>query len=174
MVVAMFDFRDEDGDDQMLELKEGTVFSLMEQAEGWGRGELSDGRSGWFPMSYVKDHDGSTAAAAAAEEEEEPEPQGPIPVAERVYAKAAYAYDARSEDEIDLAEGDVVVLLEHECMEGWSRAQNRRRVGLYPTAYCEPLTVSALGDVKVLVRWCWLAGLVCNLPSCAGACDDLR
>ena len=50
MVVAMYDF--EDNEEQMLSLTEGTKVSLLEEAPDgeWGRGRTEDGREGWFPL----------------------------------------------------------------------------------------------------------------------------
>ena len=36
-------------------------------------------------------------------------------------------------------------------MEGWSKGQNRHRVGLFPSSYVEPLAISTLDDIKTLV-----------------------
>jgi formin-binding protein 1 len=121
-----------------LSVKPGDVLTLVEpdDGSGWILGRV--GRDeGLVPATYVE-----IKSAEAAPK------KGP-PVAPRRGAKkaeerkrmfrAVYDYDANSELEISIREGDLLALVADDKGDGWTEVENKGRSGSVPSNYIEPV-----------------------------------
>jgi hypothetical protein len=69
-----------------------------------------------------------------------PQPPAPVVEAKPLRAIARYPYDAVNDDELSLAEGDIVVVLDQNLVDaGWWRGELRGRVGVFPDNFVELL-----------------------------------
>ncbi|XP_072103199.1 SH3 domain-containing protein 21 isoform X2 [Mobula birostris] len=119
-----------------LSLHKGDVILVLEKdtgEDGWWEGYL-DGKEGLFPENLVVPYEGTSA------EQKELSP-GETMVAEisKEYYKAASDYVARTDDELSLHEGDVILVLEKDTGEaGWWEACVNGQQGLIPDRLVVP------------------------------------
>jgi len=125
-----------------LSVKPGDVINVLEHDDGSGWIVAKIGRDeGLVPAAYVEVQAADTVAAAK---------KGP-PVAPRRSAKkrdelkkdkkfrAIYDYDANSELEISIREGDLLALVGEDKGDGWTEVEMKGNVGSVPSNYIEPL-----------------------------------
>lgn len=113
---------------------------LCEVEEGWWQGRRQ-GRVGVFPSNFVVMLDGP--AANAAPPPYDPAPAlPPKPVKEQ--CRVLFPYIAVNEDELSLAEGDIVTIVSKEAPDrGWWRGEVNGRVGLFPDNFVQILPTGA-------------------------------
>ena len=124
-----------------LSVKPGDVINVLEPNDGSGWIVAKIGRDeGLVPAAYVEVQVAETTAAAK---------KGP-PVAPRRGGKkseeskkkmfrAMYDYDANSELEISIREGDLLALVGEDKGDGWTEVEMKGNVGSVPSNYIEPL-----------------------------------
>lgn len=95
-----------------LELTPGDFVVINSDEAGWSEGENKTG-AGRFPSNYVQEYTTSVFVALAP-------------------------YEAASETELTLAEGDVIKLIEVDPSGWWKGSNQRNEEGWFPAAYVEP------------------------------------
>lgn len=117
-----------------LELLVGDEIQFLgEVEEGWWRGKLS-GKVGVFPSNFVILEENLAADVA---------PELP-PKPHKELARVIFPYASMQPDELELKEGDVVVILSKDCEDkGWWRGEINNKVGVFPDNFVELLPAGA-------------------------------
>ncbi|XP_072940108.1 uncharacterized protein [Epargyreus clarus] len=134
---AVFSYQPANSDE--LPLCVGDVLEVLgEVEEGWWQGRRQ-GRVGVFPSNFVVMLEPPPAHAAPFE----PAPAlPPKPIKEQ--CRVLFPYAAVNEDELSLAEGDVVTLVSRDTSDrGWWRGELHGRVGLFPDNFVQLLPAVA-------------------------------
>lgn len=134
---AVFSYQPANPDE--LPLCVGDVLEVLgEVEEGWWQGRRQ-GRVGVFPSNFVVMLDPPQPAPPF-----EPAPAlPPKPVKE--LCRVLFPYTAVNEDELTLAEGDIVTVVSKEAPDrGWWRGELHGRVGLFPDNFVQLLPSVAL------------------------------
>ncbi|XP_059056686.1 CD2-associated protein-like [Achroia grisella] len=132
---AVFSYQPANPDE--LSLGVGDVLDVLgEVEEGWWQGRRQ-GRVGVFPSNFVVMLDPQPVPPV------EPAPAlPPKPVKE--LCRVLFPYTAVNEDELSLAEGDIVTVVSKEAPDrGWWRGELHGRVGLFPDNFVE--LISSVG-----------------------------
>jgi hypothetical protein len=120
---ALFDF--EAASDKELSFKKDTVIELTETINAdWLRGVI-DGRTGMFPVSYVKVITENEIISLS-----EPEPDL------NIFAKGLYNFEAKSPKELSFHKGDIITLLK-KIDDNWYRGELQDNTGLVPVTYLQ-------------------------------------
>ncbi|CAL8071967.1 unnamed protein product [Orchesella dallaii] len=168
-VRVLFSYSPEQDDELTLEV--GDVLDFIEEVEeGWWRGRLK-GKEGIFPSNFVSDvEEPKTNGSIDVKKpddtkqkdvnrashpkgipdvvpsspnqsiDDEPAPELP-PKPVRELARCFYLYKALNEDELTLAEGDIVTIISKNCEdEGWWRGELRGKIGLFPDNFVRIIT----------------------------------
>ncbi|ODN00326.1 SH3 domain-containing kinase-binding protein 1 [Orchesella cincta] len=168
-VRVLFSYSPEQEDELALDV--GDVLEFIEEVEeGWWRGRLK-GKEGIFPSNFVseveapktngsidvkkpddtKQKDVSRAShpkgipdvvpsSPNQSIDDEPAPELP-PKPVRELARCFYPYKALNEDELSLAEGDIVTIISKQCEdEGWWRGELRGKIGMFPDNFVRIIT----------------------------------
>lgn len=116
------------GSDELSISPNESVKILQDDENGWTLVQNSATEQGLVPSTYIQ----RTAAKRKG-------PQvAPRRGAKKVnYCTAKYAYQSQGDDEISLAVGDKVQVLEEDDGSGWTKGDNGGAVGLFPTSYVE-------------------------------------
>ncbi|CAH4035708.1 unnamed protein product [Pieris brassicae] len=119
----------------------GDVLEVLgEVEEGWWQGRRA-GRVGVFPSNFVVMLDPPNAAQQPAPVEPAPA-LPPKPVKEQ--CRVLFPYTAVNEDELTLADGDVVTIVSKDAPDrGWWRGEINGRVGLFPDNFVQLLPAVA-------------------------------
>ncbi|XP_041971311.1 SH3 domain-containing kinase-binding protein 1-like [Aricia agestis] len=129
---AVFSYQPTNPDE--LPLFVGDVLEVIEEVEeGWWRGRRA-GRVGVFPSNFV----------VMLEPQPQPPPADPAPALPpkpvKEQCRVLFPYTAVNEDELTLAEGDVVTIVSKDAPDrGWWRGELRGRVGLFPDNFVQLL-----------------------------------
>ncbi|KAF9136636.1 hypothetical protein BGX30_010981 [Mortierella sp. GBA39] len=107
-----------------LTVRVGDVVTILEgddDQSGWVTGQVN-GSSGLIPLSYIEMEQFYEA------------PTEPAPIQK---VRALYDYDAQSNLELTIHEGDIVVLTSTDCSEGWWEGTLRGVTAQFPANYVE-------------------------------------
>ncbi|KAG9072159.1 hypothetical protein KI688_006383 [Linnemannia hyalina] len=107
-----------------LTVRVGDVVTILEgddDASGWVTGQVN-GSSGLIPLSYIEMEQFYEA------------PTEPAPIQK---VRVLYDYDAQSNLELTIHEGDIVVLTSTDCSEGWWEGTLRGVTAQFPANYVE-------------------------------------
>ncbi|KAG0022473.1 hypothetical protein BGZ80_000175 [Entomortierella chlamydospora] len=109
-----------------LSVKAGDVVTVVEgdDGSGWATCRLNGSAPGLIPASYIEIEQSYEASSEA----------GPV---QKV--KVLYDYDAQSDLELTIREGDVIVLTSTDCSEGWWEGTLRGVTAQFPASYVEML-----------------------------------
>ncbi|KAI9557106.1 hypothetical protein GHT06_016904 [Daphnia sinensis] len=132
-------------EDELQLLVGDEIHFLGEVEEGWWRGKLN-GKIGVFPSNFVVIEDPPTSTALHA-------PKGPItnpltissdiapelpPKPLREIARVLFPYSAMQPDELELREGDLVIIHSKECEDkGWWKGEINNKIGVFPDNFVE-------------------------------------
>ena len=113
-------------DDELKLIPHENIEYLGEVEEGWWKGRVK-GRTGVFPSNFV-----STPVSE----------DGDIKKEKKEFCRVLYPYDAANEDELTLAEGDIITVLSKDAPDkGWWKGEINGRIGLFPDNFVEVITV---------------------------------
>lgn len=101
-----------------ISFKKGDVIKVTEKQDEWWFGELSNGQSGWFPMSFVQD---ASANVASIEE----------------YYVTLYAFESQEPGDLGFEVNEVVKVVKKDG-EWWTGEISDDRVGVFPSNYVRP------------------------------------
>ena len=125
---------------QELSVKANDVITIVEADDGSGWVLARAGRNeGLIPASYV----GIQSSESAPKKGPPVAPRRGAKKAEeskKKYYKAVYDYDAGSELELSIREGDVFILVTEDKGDGWTEVEMKGRIGSVPSNYIEPTT----------------------------------
>ncbi|KAF9172429.1 hypothetical protein BGX21_003828 [Mortierella sp. AD011] len=109
-----------------LSVKAGDVVTVVEgdDGSGWATCRLNGSAPGLIPASYIEVGQSYEASSEA----------GPV---QKV--KVLYDYDAQSDLELTIREGDVIILTSTDCSEGWWEGTLRGVTAQFPASYVEML-----------------------------------
>ncbi|XP_003425592.1 SH3 domain-containing kinase-binding protein 1 [Nasonia vitripennis] len=114
-------------DDELKLIPEEAIEYLGEVEEGWWRGRIK-GRTGVFPSNFV---------SSPVPEETERNKQD-----KKELCRVLFPYDAAKEDELTLAEGDIITLLSRDAPDkGWWKGELKGQIGLFPDNFVEVITL---------------------------------
>ncbi|KAG0198886.1 hypothetical protein BGX28_007724 [Mortierella sp. GBA30] len=107
-----------------LTVKTGDVVTVVEgdDGSGWVTCQLHGSTSGLVPAAYIEIEQFYEAASEAA------------PVQQ---VRALYDYDAQSDLELTIRQGDILVLTSMDCSEGWWEGTLRGVTAQFPASYVE-------------------------------------
>jgi hypothetical protein len=123
-VRALYEYTATNGEE--LSFAEGETITVHEQNEdGWWVGSLSNGKRGFFPSNFVSEDAAPASAQASAP-------------ASKDSAIALYDYTAQDEAELNMKEGDKLVILQKND-DGWWLAKSDRtgKQGLIPSNFVQ-------------------------------------
>ncbi|XP_053603712.1 SH3 domain-containing protein 21-like isoform X2 [Plodia interpunctella] len=138
---ALFSYQPANPDE--LPLCVGDVLEVLaEVEEGWWQGRRQ-GRIGVFPSNFVEMLDS-------------PQPQPPFepapalpPKPFKELCRVLFPYSAVNEDELTLAEGDIVTIISKDAPDrGWWRGEINGRVGLFPDNFVQLLPPKVKTDTE--------------------------
>ncbi|XP_043479602.1 SH3 domain-containing kinase-binding protein 1-like [Leptopilina heterotoma] len=122
---VLFSYEPCNGDELKLVPNENVEF-LGEVEEGWWRGRLNR-RVGVFPSNFVSPPSHEETTKNKDKEVEE-------------LCRVLFPYETTNEDELTLAEGDIIKVLSKDAPDkGWWQGQLRGRIGLFPDNFVEVL-----------------------------------
>ncbi|XP_014205681.1 SH3 domain-containing kinase-binding protein 1 isoform X2 [Copidosoma floridanum] len=114
-------------DDELKLIPDDSIEYLGEVEEGWWRGKLK-GRIGVFPSNFVSSPEITDETDKSKDKKE--------------YCRVLYPYEAANEDELTIAEGDVITLMSRDAPDkGWWKGELKGQVGLFPDNFVEVITV---------------------------------
>ncbi|XP_057374213.1 SH3 domain-containing kinase-binding protein 1-like isoform X2 [Daphnia carinata] len=121
------------------------IHFLGEVEEGWWRGKLN-GKIGVFPSNFVVIEDPPTSTTIHA-------PKGPTtnpltissdiapelpPKPLREIARVLFPYSSMQPDELELREGDLVIIHSKDCEDkGWWKGEVNNKIGVFPDNFVE-------------------------------------
>ncbi|KAF9971625.1 hypothetical protein BGZ73_005417 [Actinomortierella ambigua] len=106
-----------------MSVRAGDIITIIEGDDGSGWVQCSlNNRTGLVPASYMEIEQFYEASSEAAPEQK---------------VRALYDYDAQSDLELTIREGDVIVLTSTNCSEGWWEGTLRGRTAQFPASYVE-------------------------------------
>ncbi|XP_073942857.1 CIN85 and CD2AP related isoform X3 [Choristoneura fumiferana] len=144
---AVFSYQPANPDE--LPLNVGDVIDVLgEVEEGWWQGRRQ-GRVGVFPSNFVVMLDAQPAPF-------EPPPYEPVPALPpkpvKELCRVLFPYTAVNEDELTLAEGEIVTIVSKEAPDrGWWRGEINGRIGLFPDNFVQllpPVTHEPMEEKK--------------------------
>ncbi|KAG0256464.1 hypothetical protein DFQ27_005706 [Actinomortierella ambigua] len=108
-----------------MSVRAGDILTILEgdDGSGWVRCSL-DKRSGLVPATYIEIEQFYEAYSESAPEQK---------------VRALYDYDAQSDLELTIREGDVIVLTSTNCSEGWWEGTLHGRTAQFPASYVESI-----------------------------------
>ncbi|XP_012218284.2 SH3 domain-containing kinase-binding protein 1 isoform X2 [Linepithema humile] len=111
-------------EDELALVPQESIEFLGEVEEGWWRGRLR-GRVGVFPSNFV--------SQPAPEEQERHKERD-----KKEMCRVLFPYEAANEDELTLAEGDMITLISKDAPDkGWWKGELKGQVGLFPDNFVE-------------------------------------
>ena len=117
-----------------LSVKPADVLTVVEPDDGSGWIVARVGRDeGLVPASYVEIQSTDTAPKKGPPVA----PRRGAKKADKKYLRAMYDYDAGSELELSIREGDVVAIVSEDKGDGWTEVEFKGRVGSVPSNYVE-------------------------------------
>jgi len=125
-----------------LSVKSGDVINILEPDDGSGWIVAKIGRDeGLVPAAYVEVQSAEPASAAKKGPPVAPRRSGKKPEEpkKKKTFRAIYDYDANSELEISIREGDLLALVGEDKGDGWTEVEMKGNVGSVPSNYIEPL-----------------------------------
>lgn len=136
---ALFSYKPNHEDELTLLVGDEILF-LEEVEDGWWRGQLR-GKTGVFPSNFVEmttvNSNGDVPTNGTPAAGEEAAPLLP-PKPSREYARVVFPYAALNSDELELKEGDVVIVLSKECEDkGWWKGELNGKIGVFPDNFVE-------------------------------------
>jgi len=155
-------------EDELALLVGDEIQLLGEVEEGWWRGRLS-GRVGVFPSNFVSVTDNALSAVenvktngdtfsttATPTATPTPTPSTPLEMAPKLppkpvreMARVLYSYSALQPDELELKEGDLVIILVKDCEDkGWWKGELNGKVGVFPDNFVELIPQVNSGPAK--------------------------
>ncbi|CAI4051876.1 hypothetical protein N7582_005308 [Saccharomyces uvarum] len=127
-------------DTDEISISPGDKISLVARDSGSGWTKInndSTGETGLVPTTYVRisNADGGDAANGRGPAPEVPPPRRTaLPVRT---LEAAYAYEAKGDDEMSIDVGDVITVIRGDDGSGWTYGECDGLKGLFPTSYCK-------------------------------------
>ncbi|XP_078045979.1 uncharacterized protein LOC144474702 isoform X2 [Augochlora pura] len=126
---VLFDYEPSNKDELTL-TPEDTIEFLGEVEKGWWRGRLK-GKIGVFPSNFVTPPFYEDSDKYKDEDKKE-------------YCKVLFSYEAASEDELTLMEGEIITLLSRDASDkGWWIGKLKGKVGLFPDNFVEVITATS-------------------------------
>ncbi|XP_076648912.1 uncharacterized protein LOC143356814 isoform X1 [Halictus rubicundus] len=114
--------------DELTLIPEDTIEFLGEEEKGWWRGRLK-GKVGVFPSNFVTPPFYEDSDKYKDEDKKE-------------WCKVLFSYEAASEDELTLTEGDIITLLSRDAPDkGWWIGKLKGKVGLFPDNFVEVINL---------------------------------
>ncbi|KAG0222948.1 hypothetical protein BGW41_005780 [Actinomortierella wolfii] len=106
-----------------MSVRAGEIVTVLEgdDGSGWVRCSL-DNRSGLVPATYIEIEQFYEASSESGPEQR---------------VRALYDYDAQSDLELTIREGDIIVLTSTNCSEGWWEGTLHGRTAQFPASYVE-------------------------------------
>ncbi|XP_033334865.1 uncharacterized protein LOC117225422 isoform X3 [Megalopta genalis] len=116
--------------DELTLTPEDTIEFLGEEEKGWWRGRLK-GKVGVFPSNFVTPPFYEDSDKCKDEDKKD-------------YCKVLFSYEAASEDELTLMEGEIITLLSRDAPDkGWWIGKLKGKVGLFPDNFVEVITTTS-------------------------------
>ncbi|KAK6292471.1 hypothetical protein J4Q44_G00370550 [Coregonus suidteri] len=147
-VVAKWDYTAQQ--DQELDIRKNERLTLLDDSKTWWRVRNASNQTGYVPSNYVERKNSLVKKASlvknlkdtlglARTQSTPPMGVGEEVVPERIYdltilAVVKFSYMAEREDELTLAKGSRVTVME-KCSDGWWRGSQGGRVGWFPSNY---------------------------------------
>ncbi|KAL5009816.1 hypothetical protein ScPMuIL_012121 [Solemya velum] len=158
--------------DNHLTFNKGDVITIKEQQEMWCSGDL-DGKTGWFPKSYVKILGGQPASSSKSSSRSET-PVGTLekggsasPILEKreigEYYVAMYSYVSGETTDLVFNAGDVILVSKTEG--DWWTGSIGDKTGVFPANYVKKMEVQT-GELGV--------GDILKMPSNAAIGDGVQ
>ncbi|XP_066912106.1 intersectin-1-like isoform X2 [Clytia hemisphaerica] len=131
--------------DDHLSFGKNDVINVLQKEDPWWMGEFN-GKSGWFPNSYVKPigqskpRSSSQSSSLTAHSMDEPnkiQQQQPIPEAQPTVECVALFDYAGQDGDLTFHEGDVITLLKQEADSEWWQGSLNGQEGMFPANYVE-------------------------------------
>ncbi|XP_031849550.1 uncharacterized protein LOC116434822 isoform X2 [Nomia melanderi] len=115
--------------DELTLIPGDSIEFLGEEEKGWWRGRLK-GKTGVFPSNFVTPPVYEDSDKYKDEDKKE-------------LCKVLFSYEAASEDELSLTEGDIITLLSRDAPDkGWWIGKLKGKVGLFPDNFVEIVTIA--------------------------------
>ncbi|EPX70515.1 diacylglycerol binding protein Bzz1 [Schizosaccharomyces octosporus yFS286] len=113
----------------VLSASQGQTFTLLEpdNGSGWISARIG-GLDGLLPSTYVELENNAAGST-----------NGTVETANEQYVKAAFDYEAQSELEITIREGDVIRVTQRDAGNGWSEGTLHGITGQFPANYVEDI-----------------------------------
>ena len=117
-------------------VKPSDILTIIEpdDGSGWILAKVG-GNEGLVPASYVEIQTAEAPKKGPpVAQEEEPRKRKNL---KKKYLRAMYDYDASSELELSIREGDMLVLVAEDKGDGWTEVEMKGKVGSVPSNYVE-------------------------------------
>ncbi|EDQ84361.1 uncharacterized protein MONBRDRAFT_34742 [Monosiga brevicollis MX1] len=141
-VKVLFEY-DPQNDDELRLVVGDLITNVSKDSDGWWSGTDKHGHHGVFPDNFVEEVQAPPPAAAtpAPAAATAPSRPAPPPIAApaqpaKKYCKCTFEYDAANDDELTLAVGDVVEIVNQDD-EGWWEGIHKGKTGLFPSNFVE-------------------------------------
>ncbi|RKF61807.1 Protein BZZ1 [Erysiphe neolycopersici] len=126
-------------------VEENSEVIIMEPDDGgWTLVQTANGESGLVPTAYIEIHDTrpisiqSISGSWSGGQRRQGPPVAPKPGAKKLrYFEALYDYQAQSESELSIAEGERLVLVKEDPGDGWAEVEKNGKIGSVPANYIQ-------------------------------------